>query len=54
MVTETAPDRSGGSGVNSVPLHRRWVSTIPLEQERRLYFVATLILVVCYLLDRLF
>jgi hypothetical protein len=29
------------------------VSVIPLEQERRLYFVATLILVVWYLLDRL-
>jgi hypothetical protein len=42
-----------GDGVEMTPRPRRWVSTIPLEHERRLYFAATLILVVWYLLDRL-
>ena len=53
MAPGTAPDRPGGDGAEMPPRRRRWVSAIPLEQERRLYFVATLILVVWYLLDRL-
>ena len=53
MPRNTTPGRPRGDSAETGPRRRRWVSAIPREQERRLYFVATLILVVWYLLDRL-
>jgi len=45
--------RPGGESSGRSSRHRRWVVAIPLERERRLYFLATLVLAAWYLLDRL-
>jgi len=41
------------SSVDRQRRRNRWVMVIPLQQERRLYFVVTVVLAAWYLLDRL-
>ena len=47
------PMQSDADGAGRPSRRRRWVTAIPLERERRLYFLAALVLVGWYLLDRL-
>jgi stress response protein YsnF len=54
MGSATTPARDEALKVNRQRQRRRGVIVIPHVQERRLYFVATLVLVGWYLLDRLF
>jgi hypothetical protein len=53
MARFTRPNRAAGDSAEQPSRHRRWVTAIPLEHERRLYFLATLVLAGWYLLDRL-
>lgn len=54
MKSATTPTRDHALKVSQQRQRRRGVIVIGHLQERRLYFVATLILVGWYLLDRLF
>ncbi len=46
--------RDEASSVDRQRRQKRWVMVLSQRQERRLYFVATVILAGWYLLDRLF
>jgi hypothetical protein len=53
MARFTRPSRAVGDSPDQPSHHRRWVTAIPLEHERRTDFLATLVLAGWYLLDRL-
>ena len=47
-------NRIGVMSANRAPLRRRWVTKVTVQQERRLYFAATIVLATWHLLARLF
>jgi hypothetical protein len=53
MARFTRRSRAVGDSPDQPSRRRRWVTTIPVDKERRLYFLAILALVGGYLLDRL-
>lgn len=46
-------NRAGVTPDSGAPLRRRWVTKVTVQQERRLYFVATIVLATWHLLTRL-